>query len=146
MAASMCCRRLEGLWKINTNMRLQYIGKRTILSDAYRCDKAWKVYLQAPTLREVDAVSFQNEIYNKYQKLKNVSAVDIDILAHVLPSVPPVQLPFTVELFEMFRHCREAVEAKESYHYALIRSCIEMKNEEMLMSMLSKKVCITTGS
>lgn len=59
-------------------------GRRTFLSEAYRCPESWNARLQTPILQRCKPDSFYYELENRFTQHGKCSAIDIDIFANAL--------------------------------------------------------------
>ncbi|XP_029044587.1 28S ribosomal protein S27, mitochondrial [Osmia bicornis bicornis] len=95
------------------------IQKRSFLSEAYRCEEAWKARLEFPLLKKVNPQQLFLTLDQNFSSKGKVSAVDIDIFANTVADKHQSE-----ELLYTLHHLRLSAEATnilESTHHAVIR-------------------------
>lgn len=131
--------------KIFNSSKIMYNGfrkiiiqKRFFLSEAYRCEEAWKDRLQSPLLQKFKSDDLFVILNNKFQTDKKVSAVDIDIFANSLNKEDHVE-----ELLSLLQKLRKTAETSnilDSTHYAVIRYLLDNNCTEKLMNVLHNRL------
>ncbi|XP_043799586.1 uncharacterized protein LOC122718542 [Apis laboriosa] len=112
--------------------------KRFFLSEAYRCEEAWKNRLQSPLLQKFKSNDLFIILDNKFHIDKTVSAVDIDIFANSLNKEDQVE-----ELLSLLQKLRKSAEASnilDSTHHAVIRYLLDNNYTEELMNVLHNRL------
>lgn len=139
--ATTCIFRL--VWRrLKLQSRVQgvnYSVQRHLLSDAYLCQEAWKKRLNAPELK-VPCNEFLTKLFDKYEKDKMISVVDISILVNKISELDENDLEMVESLLYKFRHCRGAHDITDSLAYSLVRCYIEINKAERLIPILKNKV------
>lgn len=124
--------------KIIYGFRNIVIQKRFFLSEAYRCEEAWKDRLQSPLLQKFKSDDLFVILDNKFHTDKKVSAVDIDIFANSLNKEDHVE-----ELLSLLQKLRKTAETSnilDSTHHAVIRYLLDNNYTKELMNVLHNRL------
>lgn len=112
-------------------------GKRTILSQAYRCDEVWEKRLQSPLLRNLKMDQYFVETDKKFNQKNAVSGVDIDLFANNVCDAS--QLEELEHLLYRFRKTKRCVEMMDSTIYAAVRTLLNFRDYESLFRLLKNQ-------
>ncbi|XP_018336689.1 uncharacterized protein LOC108745117 [Agrilus planipennis] len=111
---------------------------RTFLSQAYYCNEIWEQRLSDPIIKKVDLDVFYNELDLKYQKIRNISPVDVDIFANAVNNRTHFD-----ELLDLVHKLRLSAETKntlESTHHAVVRNLLKEKQNDLLLQVLDDRL------
>ncbi|OAD59980.1 28S ribosomal protein S27, mitochondrial [Eufriesea mexicana] len=120
-----------GFWK-------PMMYKRTFLSEAYRCEKAWNDRLQSPLLQKYPPEDLFIILENKFHCDKKVSALDIDIFANSIQKKQQVEE--LLSLLQKLRKTAEATNILDSTHHAVIRYLLNNECTNELMNILHDRL------
>ncbi|XP_012255925.2 uncharacterized protein LOC105685982 [Athalia rosae] len=112
---------------------------RTFLSNAYRCNEAWKQRLESPLLNKVVAEDFYLQLKQKFNQNTKAHAVDVDILANVV-STESQEIDELVDILYKLRMSAETTNTFDSTHHAVVRCFLEADRIEELISMLHDRL------
>ncbi|XP_046747902.1 28S ribosomal protein S27, mitochondrial-like [Diprion similis] len=113
--------------------------KRTFLSDAYRCDEAWKKRLANPLLEKVDLEKLYVLISQKYSKASKANAVDIDIFANAIRG-DGEEIDELIDLLSKLRRTSETSQMLDSTQYAVVRSFMKANRIDGLLTVLHDRL------
>ncbi|CAH0560842.1 unnamed protein product [Brassicogethes aeneus] len=111
---------------------------RTFLSPAYYCNEVWEHRLNSPVLQKVNPEDLYNDVDQRYQKLKQISAVDVDIFTN---SVNNNQ--FNGEILDLVHKLRlsaDAYNALDSTSHAVIRTLMNYGNKSDLVDAIDDRL------
>lgn len=117
---------------------IQVIQKRTFLSEAYYCNEVWKHRLQDPIIQKVNLDELYNEIDQKYQKTKTVSAVDVDIFVNTVDDET-----YTDEVLDLCHKLRMSADSSNTLNstsHATIRNLASFGKYENMLSTLDDRL------
>ncbi|KAJ8919449.1 hypothetical protein NQ315_016549 [Exocentrus adspersus] len=115
-----------------------HISKRTFLSQAYYCQEVWDHRLQDPILQKVNLEELYYEIDQRFQKTRQVSAVDADIFVNAVRDGS-----YNDEILDVIHKLRlsaDAGNALESTTHAVIRTLIQFGNNKDLLDALDDRL------
>lgn len=118
--------------------RRTVIQTRSFLSEAYRCEEAWKARLQSPLLQKYDPQNLFLILDQKYASVGKVSAVDIDIFANSV--VEKNQVDELMLLIQNLRQSAETTSTLDSTHHAVIRYLLDHNCTKELMRILHNRL------
>lgn len=112
--------------------------KRSFLSEAYRCEEAWKARLESPLLKKVNPENLFLRMEQLLGSKGKISAVDIDIFANSV-----VDKYHSEELLYLLHQLRLTVETTntlDSTHHATIRYLLNHDCTEELITVLHDRL------
>ncbi|XP_076173126.1 uncharacterized protein LOC143149538 [Ptiloglossa arizonensis] len=112
--------------------------KRSFLSEAYRCEKAWKARLETSLLKEIQPQNLFITLEHKQMINEKISAVDIDIFANTI--VMKSQTEELLDLIHNLRLSTETTNTLESTHHAVIRYLLDNDCTEDLINVLHDRL------
>ncbi|XP_017790386.1 PREDICTED: uncharacterized protein LOC108572638 [Habropoda laboriosa] len=118
--------------------RQTVVQKRSFLSEAYRCEEAWKARLQSPLLQKFKPEDLFVTLDHKYNTAGKVSAVDIDIFANSVEGKHQVEE--LMILLQNLRRSAEAANILDSTHHAVIRYLLDNDCMDELMNVLYNRL------
>lgn len=110
------------------------IEKRTFLSEAYRCEEAWKSRLQNHLLQKVKPVDLFLSLEHQLITQEKITAIDIDIFANTIKNES--QSEELLYLLHRLRLTVEATNVLDSTHHAVIRYLLDHGLTEDLLNIL----------
>lgn len=114
------------------------VQKRSFLSDAYRCEEAWKARFQTPLLQKFKPEELFLTLDHKFVTAGKVSTVDIDIFANTIRKKDHVD-----ELLVILKNLRKSAETTntlDSTHHAVIRYLLDNDCTPELMNVLHDRL------
>ncbi|XP_012144096.1 uncharacterized protein LOC100876805 [Megachile rotundata] len=112
--------------------------KRSFLSEAYRCEEAWKARLQSPLLQKVNPENLFLRLEQQYTSKGKISAVDIDIFANSV--VEKYQSEELLYLLHKLRLTVETTNTLDSTHHAVIRYLLGHDCTDELITVLHDRL------
>ncbi|CAH1106392.1 unnamed protein product [Psylliodes chrysocephalus] len=122
--------------KLRGNVKLKNV--RTFLSQAYYCQEVWDRRLNSPILQKVNLDEFYYELDQRFQKTRELSAVDVDIFANVITNDK-----YTDELLDVVHKLRltaDTCNTLNSTSHALVRCLLQFGNMENLLNILDDRL------
>ncbi|XP_050308082.1 28S ribosomal protein S27, mitochondrial [Anthonomus grandis grandis] len=116
----------------------KYYTLRTFLSQAYYCDDVWNRRLNSPLLQKVNNEELYYELDQRYQKSKQLNALDIDIFANSIQSDL-----FCDELLDMVHKLRltaDTFNTPESTSHAVVRLLLKYDKSDDLLDALDDRL------
>ncbi|CAK9800944.1 28S ribosomal protein S27, mitochondrial [Anthophora quadrimaculata] len=123
---------------VSRGFRRTVVQKRSFLSEAYRCEEAWKARLQSSLLQKYDPQNLFVTLDHKYTSAGKVSAVDIDIFANSI--VEKNQIDELMVLLQNLRQSAETTNTLDSTHHAVIRYLLDHDYTNELMRILHNRL------
>ncbi|XP_053986243.1 28S ribosomal protein S27, mitochondrial-like [Hylaeus volcanicus] len=114
------------------------IQRRTFLSEAYRCEEAWKDRFKFPLLRNVKPENLFIDLDHKQSTTGKISAIDIDIFANTVKE--QFQIEELLTLVHNLRLTAETSNTLESTHHAVIRYLLDVDCTEDLINVLHDRL------
>lgn len=134
MREAFCVSKLKNF----LNIRLFYghhLGKRTLLSEAYRCEDAWSKRLESPLFKDIKMDQYFVEIDKKIGSKPFASGVDIDLFANNVQNAD--QLDELEHLLYRFRMTKRSNEMMDSTISSVVRIYLKCKDYESLFRILN---------
>ncbi|XP_071441539.1 small ribosomal subunit protein mS27 [Hetaerina americana] len=117
---------------------IRSLGKRSFLSEAYRCQEAWAQRLNTPILKKINIDEMYRELDQTLESKGKASAIDIDLFSN---SVADESYADELEdIIHRFRLTPSTTDLLPSTPHAVIRSFIDMGNFEALMRILNDRL------
>ncbi|GAB1597269.1 28S ribosomal protein S27, mitochondrial-like [Argonauta hians] len=114
-------------------------NRRSLLSEAYKCQASWDQRLNSEEL-QVPCNEFLFKLIDKSEKDKNISFVDIDILANKVFELDSNDLSKVEQLLHKFRHSIEAGTVTDSLAASLARGYLQLGVPENYVSLMKRKI------
>ncbi|CAK9811519.1 28S ribosomal protein S27, mitochondrial, partial [Anthophora plagiata] len=124
--------------RASRGFRRTVVQKRSFLSEAYRCQEAWKDRLQSPLLQKHNPEDLFVILDHKYATVGKVNAVDIDIFANNI--VKKDQVDELMILLQNLRRSAETTSTLDSTHHAVIRYLLDNDCTNELMRILHNRL------
>ncbi|CAI9717564.1 Hypothetical predicted protein [Octopus vulgaris] len=112
---------------------------RHLLSDAYQCQTKWEERMNSQEL-QVPCNDFLYKLAEKAEKEKNISFVDIDILANKVDELEASDIKKVEKLLYRFRHSVDAANITDSLATSLARGYLKLGLAENYLSLMKKKI------
>lgn len=109
--------------------------KRTFLSQAYYCNEVWEHRVNDPVLKKVKFDEMYYLLDQKYQKSRQISAVDVDVYVNALKNEDYVDE--AMDLVHKLRLSPDTAYALDSTSHAVVRYLNEVGETERL-----QQVCL----
>ncbi|KAF2884098.1 hypothetical protein ILUMI_22066 [Ignelater luminosus] len=116
----------------------QLIQSRTFLSQAYYCNEVWEQRFQDPLLQKVNLDELYNELDQKYQKSRNISAVDVDIFVNAVKE--ETYDDEMLDLVHKLRMSADSYNSLSSTSHGIIRNLSNFGKTEQLLSVLDDRL------
>lgn len=114
------------------------LSKRTFLSNAYYCQESWNARLKSPILQQVRLDELYYELDNNYNKIKNISAVDVDIFVNAIQN--DGHIDELLDLIHKLRLSADTGNTLPSTEHAVIRCLSECGQYEKLLQVLDDRL------
>ncbi|XP_043260553.1 28S ribosomal protein S27, mitochondrial-like [Colletes gigas] len=114
------------------------IQKRSFLSEAYRCEKAWQSRLETPLLKKIKPQNLSLDIEHKHITAGKVNALDIDIFANTV--LEKYQVEELLTSIHNLRLTAETSNTLESTHHAVIRYLLDNDFTEDIINVLHDRL------
>ncbi|XP_068984625.1 small ribosomal subunit protein mS27 [Bombus flavifrons] len=124
--------------KLYHELHKTVVQKRSFLSEAYRCENAWKARLQCSLLQKYKPEDLFITLDNKFFIDGKVSAIDIDIFANTIRSKDQVEE--LLSIIQKLRKSAETTNTLDSTHHAVIRYLFDNDLTEKLMNVLHDRL------
>lgn len=116
----------------------QLIQSRTFLSQAYYCNEVWEQRFQDPLLQKVNLDELYNELDQKYQKSRNISAVDVDIFVNAVKE--ELYHEEMLDLVHKLRMSADTCNTLRSTSHGVIRNLANFDKAEQLLNVLDDRL------
>lgn len=113
-------------------------AKRTFLSQAYYCNEAWEHRLNSPILQKVQVDELYQELELRYQRTKEISAVDVDVFANSITDGSYVNE--LLDLVHKLRLSGESSKALDSMEHAVVRYLYSTNHRDDLLTVLDDRL------
>ncbi|XP_076231003.1 uncharacterized protein LOC143177102 [Calliopsis andreniformis] len=114
------------------------VQRRSFLSEAYRCEEAWKGRFEIPLLQKVQPENLFLDLEHKLNMQGKISAIDIDIFANTV--VDKFQMEELLTLIYNLRLSAETSNTLESTHHAVVRYLLDHDCTEEIMNVLHDRL------
>ncbi|XP_023016048.1 uncharacterized protein [Leptinotarsa decemlineata] len=111
---------------------------RTFLSQAYYCQEAWEKRLNSPIFQKINLDELYYELDQRFQKSRQLSAVDVDIFANATNSDA-----FIDELLDIVHKLRLTADTGNTLNstgHAVIRILLQYKKHDDLLNVLDDRL------
>ncbi|XP_072384840.1 uncharacterized protein [Diabrotica undecimpunctata] len=122
--------------RIKGTLNVQSI--RTFLSQAYYCQEVWDRRLNSPILQKVNNDEFFYELDQKYQKTRELSAVDVDIFVNSIKNGHYVDE--LLDIVHKLRLTAETCNMLSSTNHAVLRTLLQYSSMETLVNVLDDRL------
>ncbi|KAL5004737.1 hypothetical protein ScPMuIL_018193 [Solemya velum] len=113
--------------------------KRTLLTEAYKCQETWEKRLESPILQQVNFSEFLVELHDRFEKENHMSLIDVDIMANKLHEMDESEVEMAESLLNKFRKCQSAFPVRDSLVHAVVRAYIDLNLVDRLLVMMRDK-------
>lgn len=111
---------------------------RTFLSPAYYCNEVWDRRLNSPILQKVNVDEFFYELDQRYQKTKELSAVDVDIFVNAIKNENYVEE--LLDILYKLRLTAETCNTLNSTTHGAVRLLMQYGTLENLANVLDDRL------
>ncbi|XP_030763769.1 uncharacterized protein LOC115888246 [Sitophilus oryzae] len=111
---------------------------RTFLSPAYYCNEVWEHRLQNPILQKVVAEDLYHDLDHRYQRTKQISAIDVDIFVNSIPS--DVYVDEMLDLVHKLRLTADSSNTLDSTSHAIVRNLLKFDRVQDLIIALDDRL------
>ncbi|KAG5882771.1 hypothetical protein JTB14_029947 [Gonioctena quinquepunctata] len=115
-----------------------YKSMRTFLSESYNCQEIWDKRLNSPVLQKVNLDELYHELDQRFQKTRQISAVDVDIFANATDS--KVFIDELLDLVHKLRLTADTGNTLNSTAHAFIRAMMRYGKKEDLLRVLDDRL------
>ncbi|CAH1959137.1 unnamed protein product [Acanthoscelides obtectus] len=102
---------------------------RTFLSQAYYCDEVWDRRLNSPLLQKVNLDELYYELDQRYQKTRQISAVDVDIFTNAVKTSS--YMDEMLDLTHKLRLSADSCNTLDSTPHAVVRNLMKYDPTEL---------------
>lgn len=132
----------RSILKVNNNL-LSFISsttniKRTFLSQAYYCQEVWNSRMNDNLLQKVNLEELYQELDQRFQRLRHLSAVDVDIFANTVQS--NLYVDEMLDLLHKLRLSADTGNTLNSTSHAVIRALLQYGNKKDLLNVLNDRI------
>ncbi|XP_056643622.1 28S ribosomal protein S27, mitochondrial-like [Diorhabda sublineata] len=121
---------------IKNTFRVQSV--RTFLSPAYYCKEVWDRRLNSPILQKVNVDEFFYELDQRYQKTKELSAVDVDLFVNAIKNEYYVEE--LLDILHKLRLTAETCNTLSSTNHSAVRLLMQYGTMENLANVLDDRL------
>ncbi|XP_057665472.1 28S ribosomal protein S27, mitochondrial-like [Diorhabda carinulata] len=111
---------------------------RTFLSPAYYCNEVWDRRLNSPILQKVNVDEFFYELDQRYQKTKELSAVDVDLFVNAIKNEYYVEE--LLDILHKLRLTAETCNTLSSTNHGAVRLLMQYGTMENLANVLDDRL------
>lgn len=111
---------------------------RTFLSPSYYCQELWDKRLNSPLLQKVNLEELYQELEQRFSKLRQMSAVDVDIYANAVKDNFYVEE--MLDLVHKLRLSADTGNTLNSTSHAVVRVLTRYGNKKDLLSVLDDRI------
>ncbi|XP_005098013.1 28S ribosomal protein S27, mitochondrial [Aplysia californica] len=117
------------------------VPRRFLLSEAYSCNEAWRKQLEDPAVKQVSLSEFAFQVRDELEKTGRASAVDVNVLAHLLQHMEEEdEVEFMEDILHRFSHCQDCLPRSDSTSHAVVRSYIAAGQSARLPALLADRL------
>lgn len=116
----------------------KHFSKRTFLSQAYYCDELWDKRLNNNLFKKINLEELYQELDQRFQKTRQMSAVDVDIFANAIKNKAYVDE--MLDIVHKLRLTGETSNALNSTSHAVVRTLMQYGNKKELLDVLDDRI------
>lgn len=114
------------------------ISKRTFLSQAYYCAEVWDKRLNNNLFQKINLEELYQELDQRFQKTRQMSAVDVDIFANAINN--NVFIDEMLDLVHKLRLSADTGNTLKSTPHAVVRALLKFGNKKDLLDVLDDRL------
>lgn len=113
-------------------------AKRTFLSQSYYCNEVWEHRLNNSILQKVQLDELYQELEQRYQRTKEISAVDVDVFANSITD--PNYVNELLDLVHKLRLSAESSNVLISTEHAVVRFLYSTNHRDDLLTVVDDRL------